>query len=59
MVSATACPLKKFLQKFELGPEAASALRRFNRAIERQGHESRFCGNEGDVIDVGPDGMNR
>jgi hypothetical protein len=43
----------------ELGPEAASALRRFNRAIERQGQESRFCGNEGDVIDVGPEGMNR
>jgi hypothetical protein len=43
----------------ELGPEAASALRRFNRAIERQGQESRFCRNEGDVIDVGLDGMNR
>jgi hypothetical protein len=43
----------------ELGPEAAAALRRFNRALERQGQESRFCGNEGDVIDVGPDGMNR
>jgi hypothetical protein len=28
-------------------------------AIERQGQESRFCGNEGDVIDVGPEGMNR
>jgi hypothetical protein len=41
----------------ELGPEAASALRRFNRAIERQAQESRFCGNEDDVIDVGPDGM--
>ena len=51
-----------FIRKNEevgLGPEAASALRRFNRAIERQGQESRFCGNEGDVIDVGPDGMNR
>ena len=43
----------------ELGPEAATALRRFNRAIERQGQNSRFCGNEGDVIDVGPDGVNR
>jgi len=44
----------------ELGPEAASALRRFNRAIERQGQESRLCpGNEGDVIDVGPEGMKR
>jgi hypothetical protein len=43
----------------ELGPEA-SALRRFNRAIERQGQESRLCpGNEGDVIDVGPEGMKR
>jgi hypothetical protein len=49
------------LQKIrdELGPEAASALRRFNRAIERQGLESRFCGNEGEVIDVGPDDVNR
>jgi hypothetical protein len=43
----------------EFGPEAATALRRFNRAIERQGQESRFCGNEGDVIDVCSDGMNR
>ena len=52
-----------FIRKNEevgLGPEAASALRRFNRAIERQGQESRLCpGNEGDVIDVGPEGMNR
>ena len=40
----------------ELGPEAAAALRRFNRAIERQGQESRFCGNDCDVIDIGPDG---
>ena len=46
--------------KHRLGPEAASALRRFNRAIERQGQESRLCpGNEGDVIDVGPEGMKR
>jgi len=43
----------------ELGPEVASALRRFNRAIERQGQESRFCGHEGDVIDVDPESMNR
>ena len=43
----------------ELGPEAASALRRFNRAIERQGQESRFCGNDCDVSDIGPDGTNR
>jgi hypothetical protein len=43
----------------ELGPEAATALRRFNRAIERQGQDSRFCGNEGHVIDVSPNGVNR
>jgi hypothetical protein len=43
----------------QLGPEAASALRRFNRAIERQGQDSRLCGNEGYVTDVGPDGVNR
>jgi hypothetical protein len=43
----------------EFGPETAAALRRFNRPIERQGTASRFCGNEDDVIDVGPDGINR
>jgi hypothetical protein len=43
----------------EFGPEAAAALRRFNRAIERQGRDSRFCGNDCDVIDIVPDGTNR
>jgi hypothetical protein len=54
-------PAEEVLAKIrdELGPEAASALRRFNRAIERQGHESRFFGSEDHVIDVGPEGVDR
>jgi hypothetical protein len=39
----------------EFGPEAAAALRRFSRAIERQGPDSRFDRNDGHVIDIGPD----
>ena len=35
----------------ELAPEAAAALGRFNRAIERQGPASRL--DEGHVIDIG------
>jgi hypothetical protein len=39
----------------EFGPDAAAALRRFSRAIERQGPDSRFDRNNGHVIDIGPD----
>jgi hypothetical protein len=43
----------------ELGPEAAAALRRFNRTIQRQGQECRFCDNEDRIIDIGSDDAGR
>ena len=51
------CRVSRSIEKRDTCPRDGRALRRFNRAIERQGQESRFCGNEGDVIDVGPEGM--